>query len=357
MLTEVTETDANSTVVLTEVDSYTNNSQSLIPYSSTSDSFCTSNPEISVGCIVSNSIEESEELCRAQREVKRRDDVIEKLESKMVKIMESNLVLTDDREFLRGENVKLKNEAKQFKKQMEREIAELKSKNNKKAVKANNSHSILQTSNRFLPLRFESNEQQTNEASPDETGRMTPFNQEGSQINHKALLVTTSMARDIDVEEFNRGYEGGTAKFRRYHGGKVKNMKEFLPSKLEEEHSDIVVFQGGGNDLASTIKKEKPTPVRTIANDIIQSGRIIAATGSKVVISSVLPRSNFHLQLKRKELNDMLRGLCAANNFIYIDNSNIILSKHILPDGVHLNKEGTDLFSSNLLKCLNDSSC
>ena len=137
----------------------------------------------------------------------------------------------------------------------------------------------------------------------------------------------------------------------------MKRMKELLPSILEkEENNDVIVFQAGANDLSSTTRKYNAVPVMTVANHIIESGRICAQTGAKVCISSILPRSDFHLQLKRKELNDLLCGLCAANNFIFIDNSNIVLSKHILPDGVHLNEAGTYLFAGNLLKSINDVS-
>ena len=133
-------------------------------------------------------------------------------------------------------------------------------------------------------------------------------------------------------------------------------IKDFLPSKLREEKSDIVVVQAGGNDLSSTTRKDNPVHVRTIANDIIQAGRICAESGAKVCISSVLPRSDFFLQLKRQELNGILRGMCAWNGFNFVENNNIILSKHILPDGVHLNQSGTELFSNNLIDCLNNVS-
>ena len=326
---------------------------------------------------------------KMEGEIEKRDGVISKMEDQVAKITEKNIVLNEDKEFLRGENVKMKNELKQIKGEQEvdglhslkeefrlfrenivQEIAELKqnsigdipnkgkSKKNSppKKIKNNSSQTTLQSANRFSPLQFESNESQKPEISPDENGR-TIDTRTSNVGTKKALLVTTSMSRDIDSVEFDQSYESGSAKFARYHGRKVEKMKNFLPSKLEEEKCDIVIFQGGGNDLSSTMKAVKPTSLTNIANHIIGAGHIVARTGAKVAISSVLPRRDFHLQLKRKELNDILRGLCALHNFVFIENSNIVLSKHILPDGVHLNEAGTSLFSQNLLNCLNDVSC
>ena len=72
-----------------------------------------------------------------------------------------------------------------------------------------------------------------------------------------------------------------------------------------------------------------------------------------MVISSVLPRGDFHYQLNRHLLNKLLRDLCVANNFCFLDNKNIFLAYHLAYDNVHLNFEGTNLLANNLLGCLN----
>ena len=45
--------------------------------------------------------------------------------------------------------------------------------------------------------------------------------------------------------------------------------------------------------------------------------------------------------------------MCVANNFCFLENSNITLSKHIAYDGVHLNFDGTKVLANNILNCLN----
>ena len=283
------------------------------------------------------------------------------LNGKFTDAIDENRMLNEDRVFLRTENNKLRNEMKQFRRefcefktQSEKEIISLKQKMTVKKGSKDPLQTTLETSNRFRSLRYESNNPQQPEVSPDEVGRTIPADIGTSTAGKKALLITTSMSRDIVDEDFNNKYPHGNAKFKRYRGGKVKTMKEFLPAKLEEEKSDIIIFQGGGNDLPSTIKKNEPVPVSTIANHIISAARICARTGAKVCVSSVLPRQDFHMQLKRKELNDILRGLCARDGYMFIENNNIVLSQHILPDGVHLNDKGTELFSMNLLNALHN---
>ena len=76
----------------------------------------------------------------------------------------------------------------------------------------------------------------------------------------------------------------------------------------------------------------------------------------KIFILSVLPRESFYYQLRRKELNDILRERCQIQGFIFVDNSNIILKNHIGYDGTHLNKVGSSLLCRNLQQHLDGSS-
>ena len=108
--------------------------------------------------------------------------------------------------------------------------------------------------------------------------------------------------------------------------------------------------------MAEEIHHTHPiNPISPIAfaNNIISAGKLCATSGATVGISSIFPRADFHLQIKRAEVNLLLRALCEVNNFHFIDQSNIVLSDHILNDGVHLNKTGTNLFSGNIIDFLN----
>ena len=173
---------------------------------------------------------------------------------------------------------------------------------------------------------------------------------EGTPRN--ALIMTTSMARDIESKSFNDSYTGGNVVFNRHHGGKAKKVKEALEFRLnsKKEKPDIIVFQAGGNDLRDDI-----SPL-ALAHAIVGAGKMGVKSGAAVAISSILPREEFHQNLKRWETNILLRGLCKSNNLHFIENNNIIGSKHLLKDGVHLNKTGTELFSGNILNALDELS-
>ena len=116
---------------------------------------------------------------------------------------------------------------------------------------------------------------------------------------------------------------------------------------MEEDRPDICVVLAGGNDLPTT------TTVLDIANSVIEAGITCKKYGAtQVMISSVLPRSDFFCQLKRHDLNALLKGLCDIHNFIFIDNCNMSISD-LCYDGVHLTKAGSDKLQSNFLWYLN----
>ena len=111
-----------------------------------------------------------------------------------------------------------------------------------------------------------------------------------------------------------------------------------------------MLIQAGGNDLTT-----KAT-ASDIANSIIEAGIVCKNMGAtKVLISSVLPRMDFHLQLKRHDVNKLLQGLCEIHNFVFIPNDFMKLSKHISTDGTHLNDLGTVLLQNTFTQYLNSN--
>ena len=137
----------------------------------------------------------------------------------------------------------------------------------------------------------------------------------------------------------------------------ISNIKS--PPIWVRNWPDTVVIQCGGNDLATS--RQNPKPVLEIANHIMDIVEVCRSYDVKeIVVCSALPREQAFLQLRRKELNDLLRDLCALQNIHFLDNDrqrekdrNIVLSKHIDGDGVHLNGEGSDLLRDNIVDLLN----
>ena len=155
------------------------------------------------------------------------------------------------------------------------------------------------------------------------------------------------MTRSINVRELNDGFSGDRVNLHRFPGKKAQHFQHYIPVHMDEEKSDICVVLAGANDLPGN------TPVPKIAKSIIEAGITCKNAGaSRVMISSVLPREDFFCQLKRHDLNKLLKDLCGIHNFTFIDNSNMSLHD-ISYDGVHLNLAGSKRLQSNLLWYLN----
>ena len=108
----------------------------------------------------------------------------------------------------------------------------------------------------------------------------------------------------------------------------------------------------GTNDLPT--KKDEPSSIEKIANDIIQIGVTCKAHGAEEIIISnvILRKSAFYLQKRRSSLNTLLSKLCRENGFKYLDNNNII-EEHLAKDNLHLNPNG-EVLHENFLNMLNN---
>ena len=106
----------------------------------------------------------------------------------------------------------------------------------------------------------------------------------------------------------------GIATLHKFHGGKARHIKDYIPTHLEDEQPDSVVIVASGNDLPDG--EYDAAIISEIAYDIIECGLRCKENGvGDIYISSVLPRRSFHYQLHRKDINDMLEVKCADNGF------------------------------------------
>ena len=179
--------------------------------------------------------------------------------------------------------------------------------------------------------------------------------------NKRSVIFSTSMTKRIVAESFNqKHYTKGKATFHRFHGGKARHIRHQVETHLYEERPDAAIILAGGNDLPTN--RQKPTSIATIANQIMD----IAFMCKKyevpdICVSSVLPRRGGYMEgdmeLRRSELNDVLRSLCDIYNFIFIDHdfgsTKITLSDHIERDGVHLNAVGSEVLAHSFGSVLN----
>ena len=173
----------------------------------------------------------------------------------------------------------------------------------------------------------------------------------------KATIISTSMTRGIRADVFNEEYFiEGRASFHRFHGGKAKHIRNQVETHLYDERPDTVIILAGGNDLPT--RQRSPSSLVVIANYIIDIAMMCKKYDVRnICVTSVLPREDFYLQLRRKELNDILRSLSELYGFIFIDmdhgEDRIILSDHIDRDGVHLNSLGSEVLAHRFGSVLN----
>ena len=176
---------------------------------------------------------------------------------------------------------------------------------------------------------------------------------EATKYGKTTVVFSTSITKGINVREFNSKYKQGTARFRRFHSAKARHMKHYIVPTLVEESPQIVLIQCGGNDLQTV--KANPTPVDTIANDIIDAAKICENHGAEhVLIASIIMRNKQdYMEKRRRELNILLKDMCYDFGFIFVDNENI-RHEHLFNDGVHLNHDGSAVLGSNILHSLNN---
>ena len=105
-------------------------------------------------------------------------------------------------------------------------------------------------------------------------------------------------------------------------------------------------LHGGTNDILTNANHEE------IASDITKIDLNCRNYGVNDVTSSILVKKNPNLNALIRRANNLLRDLGSMNNFGYICNDAII-TECLWKNGIHLQDLGTNILSSNFIKCVN----
>ena len=106
----------------------------------------------------------------------------------------------------------------------------------------------------------------------------------------RTVIFSSSMTKGIRVKRFSSCLDNGIAHFWRFHGAKAKHVKQHVSIHLDEEHPDRVIILAGGNDLPT--KRDNPTPVETIAQEIIDTDLYVLNTVLKLFLFPALSQDD-----------------------------------------------------------------
>ena len=126
----------------------------------------------------------------------------------------------------------------------------------------------------------------------------------------------------------------------------TNDMKSYVKPTLER-NPEIVILHSGTNDLK--LKKDE----EEIVNNIVNLALSIKNNNNTVVISGLIHRAD-SLNEKVGKVNSLLSKECNDRNIGFIKHDNIIPRKHLNRGGLHLTKEGNNIFSENILFILNN---
>ena len=215
----------------------------------------------------------------------------------------------------------------------------------------------LNIRNQFEPLR---NDKTNNERNPCE--RVISGNRQEMQprkvnmkpdgkFTQKQKTTTTcimgdSMVKNIKPKFIRKNINRNEKVYvNSFPGANVRKMHHYAVPSLEYE-PDQVILHIGTNELRSNKTTDD------IANEIIDLALSMKQNNNDVKISGIIPRGD-NLNDKANDVNCILKSLCYENNMDYIDNSNILPSKHISNDDLHLNIYGIQMLTKNFSNAIN----
>ena len=170
----------------------------------------------------------------------------------------------------------------------------------------------------------------------------------------KVLMLSDSMATRIIPGEFNKHTPLHQTYFQAFSGATSEKLKYRIEPTLLENEFDTAIIHCGTNDISPRSINE-PVSKEEISSNILEIGKKCRALGvKKIFISGIIRRREDLIDQRRMVTNVAIKEMCIANEFNYIDNSNIPKSL-LWKDGIHLSYNGIREFANNLIRALNST--
>jgi lysophospholipase L1-like esterase len=153
------------------------------------------------------------------------------------------------------------------------------------------------------------------------------------------------MLKRLDVNRVRRSIDSNKRVIiRTFSGATIEDMKHYVEPTLKRSPKAIIVHAGTNN-----IPRDRPEEIVSKLNDLGQ--HIEQNSKCRVIISSLITRSDDNLNAKISTTNNLLANLCLKNNWLFIKHINISKS-HLNASGLHLNARGTSTLARNLIDCI-----
>ena len=154
------------------------------------------------------------------------------------------------------------------------------------------------------------------------------------------------MLQRLDVNRVRRSIDSNKrVNIRTFSGATIEDMKHYVEPTLKRNPKEIIIHAGTNN-----IPWDRPEEIVSKLNDLGQ--HIECNSKCRVIIPSLVTRSNDNLNTKITTTNNLLANLCSKNNWLFINHINISKS-HLNASGHHLNTRGTFTLARYLIDCIN----
>ena len=159
----------------------------------------------------------------------------------------------------------------------------------------------------------------------------------------KICVIGDSIIQRIKIKDINKQFK------KLYPGGTVEEIEWNAQKVLEKKDIDSVILNMGSNNVSS--KHTLVTAEIGIVNKILKTVDLCYRNGvNNVFVLGITCCPEF--QEKIDKINEYLKNGTGGMRYTFIDNSNIIASKHLW-DQVHLNNDGLRVLKINFLGVLN----
>ena len=158
-------------------------------------------------------------------------------------------------------------------------------------------------------------------------------------------LIGDSIIKNIEAHRMKACMKSNEKIYvKSFPGAKLADMQDYVrPSQRYDP--DLFILHTGSNDLNSVKTPEE------ISEEIIKLALNLKTDKNEIVVSGIIGRKDQH-NGKGVMVNKLLKTKCATNTLGFMDNTNILIKKHLNGSGIHLNHEGTKALADNFLKII-----